>query len=160
MAEFQLVVPYKPMQTKVQLVGVCALLPIWSLFAPMALTAFIVFLVKFPNESYLFYNILISLTLASIIFFGLLASALSEDNKIHISKNGLSFPPFLLPTLGFKRNWQWSELRTASIIDGPKGQQLVLGFQPNILLPLNIADLPNGHLEEFLLAVELWGTNC
>ncbi len=160
MAEFQLVVPYKPMQTKVQLVGVCALLPIWSLFAPMALTAFIVFLVKFPSESYLFYNILISLTLASIIFFGLLASALSEDNKIHISKNGLSFPPFLLPTLGFKRNWQWSELRTASIIEGPKGQQLVLGFQPNILLPLNIADLPKGHLEEFLLAVELWGTNC
>jgi hypothetical protein len=160
MAEFQLVVPYKPMQTKVQLVGVCAILPIWSLFAPMALTAFIVFLVKYPDNSNLFYNILISLTLASIMIVGLLTSALSEDNKIHISKNGISFPPFLLPKLGLKRNWQWSELRTASIIDGANGQQLVLGFQPNILLPLNIADLPKGHLEEFLLAVELWGTNC
>ncbi|CAN5493639.1 hypothetical protein BH11CYA1_BH11CYA1_12930 [soil metagenome] len=160
MAEFQLVVPYKPMQTKLQLVGVCTILPVWSLFAPMALTAFIVVLVKFPNDSNLFYNILILLTLASIMILGLLTSALSEDNKIHISKNGMSFPPFLLPKLGLKRNWQWSELRTASLIDGPSGQQLVLGFQPNLLLPLNVADLPKGHLEEFLLAIELWGTNC
>jgi len=160
MAEFQLVVPYKPLQTKVQLVGVCLMLPIWSLFAPMALTSFIVWLIKYPYSSNLFNNVIISTFLLTIIFVGLIASALSEDDKIHVSKNGMSFPPFLLPRLSFKRNWQWEELRTATIIDGTNGEQLLLGFQPNLLLPLNIADMSKPVLEEFLLAIELWASGC
>jgi len=162
MAEFQLVVPYKPLQTKVQLVGVCMILPIWSLFAPMALTSFVVWLIKYPYSSNLLNNVIISSVLLTIIFVGLIMSALSEDDKIHISKNGMSFPPFLLPKLSFKRNWHWEELRTATILHSGEDNdaQLVLGFQPNILLPLNICDLPKGMLEEFLLAIELWGTSC
>lgn len=160
MAEFQLVVPYKPLQTKVQLAGVCLMLPVWSIVAPMSLAAFVVWLIKYPNSSNLFNNILILSVLLAVMFVGLILSALSEDNKIHVSKDGLSFPPFLLPKLNFKRNWQWSELRTASLHDGANGFKLVLGFQPNVLLSLDIVHLPPGQLEELLLAIELWGTGC
>lgn len=160
MAELQLIVPYRPVQTKVQLAFVCMILPIWSIFAPMLLAAFVTWLGQNPTSSHPFATQLICVTLFTIAVAGFFISALSEDDKIHVSKNGLSFPPFLLPYLKFRRNWLWEELRTAAIADTAQGRKLVLGFAPDTTLALNMADFKEGQLEELLLALELWGSKC
>jgi tRNA A-37 threonylcarbamoyl transferase component Bud32 len=158
-AEFQLIVPYKPLQTKVALTGVVVALPVWSLAAPFLLGAFATWVFRTPNAVTLLQACVVSLTLLAIIILGFVLSAMSEDDKIHLSKDGISFPPFLLGNLGFRRNWRWQSLTSAGLLESGAEKYLVLGLGQHTL-PLAIKDLQSSKLEELLLALELWGTNC
>ena len=161
MAEFQLVVPYQPLQARLQFLAVCAMLPIWSFIAPGLLSVFAILVALNPGSILPLYTAVIILALLSVTLGGAVLSALSEDNKIHVSKHGVSFPPFLVPRLRFRRNWLWSELTTATVLTGDgKNKKLLLGLGSSTLLSLNMNNIDAVKLEELLLAIELWATGC
>ncbi|MBX9674438.1 MAG: serine/threonine protein kinase [Candidatus Obscuribacterales bacterium] len=159
MAEFQLVVSYRPVETKAGLVLVVAGLPVWSLVAPFCLGAFVVFVLKSPESVIFWQAIAVSLFFLAVIVGGFLASAMAEDDKIHFSKEGLCFPPFLLPRLGFKRNWSWRELKSATLHLHGGRDYLALNLGGHTLT-LGLHDMPREKMDEFLLALELWAPDC
>jgi serine/threonine protein kinase len=100
--------------------------------------------------------------LTGIILFGLLLTALAEDDKLHVSKNGIAFPLFLTPKLSFRRNRFWNELHSAELVLGeePSRGALILGFSGTKSIALKLRSFKSADLEELLLAIELWGSDC
>ena len=100
------------------------------------------------------------LALLSLTAIGIMLAALFEDDRIHVSKDGISIP---LTLMGFKRrrNFFWNELGAATVIDaeGP-APKLILNFGNKQSLVLLTKVLKKEDLEQLLLATELWGTNC
>lgn len=103
--------------------------------------------------------ILMCMALLSVTVIGIMLAALFEDDRIHVSKDGISIP---LTLMGWKRrrNFFWNELGAASIVDaGTPSPKLLLNFgKQSIILQTNV--MKKGDLEQLLLATELWGTNC
>ncbi len=161
MAELNLTVQYKYMPARVLFILMLASLPVWEIAAPVGLGYMIRQIIwNAANTPFTLAATLIP-GLILLIVLGIALTAFSEDNRIHLSKDGISFPPFLLLPLKFQRAWQWSELRTAGLAgDEPANQHLNLEFSGGRSLSLKLSCFAASELEQFLLAVELWGTNC
>jgi Serine/threonine protein kinase len=160
MSEFQLTIPYKTQVARLALASTYLLLPVWSLLLPITLGLFLGWLIRNPTGVNLSAMAVVCVSLFLLAALGMVWSALAEDNKIHLSKNGVSFPPFLLPALRFRRNFLWAELIGATLVDSDRSKQLLLNFGDGISLKLNSASIKSTDLEEMLLAIELWANKC
>jgi len=162
MAELQLIIPYRTKLTRAALVGVIVFLPFWSLVLPAITGMFMGWAaVNYASCPPLATALILAILIGSGIF-SFFVSALAEEDRINVSKNGISFPPCLMPLLQFRRNRFWNELVAAELVHGsdPSQRTIVLSFASGVSLPLRLKYLKNANIEELLLAVELWGTNC
>jgi hypothetical protein len=151
MAELQLAIPYKTKSMRLALATMYVLFPIWSFVAPSLLGVF-VNTVVFTGGSTPLASIVICGALSGIILFGLLLTALAEDDKVHVSKNGIAFPLFLTPKLSFRRNRFWNELHSAELVPGeePSRGALILGFSGTKSIALKLRSFKSADLEELL----------
>jgi len=161
-AELNVVIPYRSTGLKVVFTGVCALFPLWAVIAPAILGFLIGRALAFPGVLPTHLVVTGCLSLVTIMLSCMALSAVSEDNRIHISKDGLCFPPAFLPHLKFKRNRNWDELKAAALIkDGqPYGGTLFLSFNSGEHLNLSLKNIKDADVEQLLLGVELWGSKC
>jgi len=160
MAQNQIAIEYSVPGRRVAFVAVCALAPVWSMIAPASLGFFLSWAMFSSAPTYIL--VLISFMLLAITFGGLALTAFVEDNKIHLSKDGISFPVFLLPGLHFRRERLWSEVKAADIssFDNNGNQLLLLSLTTGETVGLRLATIKPEQLEQFLVSLELWGTNC
>lgn len=162
MAELNVVVPYRSLPLKVVFSSMCALFPLWAVIAPAILGFLIGRAFAYPGIIPPQIVAVGCVTLMSTVLSCLALSAVSEDNRIHISKDGLCFPPSFLPKLSFKRNRHWSELQGASLVkdNSPYGGTLLLAFESGEHVNLSLKNIKPADVEQLLLGVELWGNKC
>lgn len=160
MAEFQIAVRYQPPAQRTAFLAMCVLLPVWCIAIPMGfgvcMTFFFINLMQ-PVAPVAFVGALLFLM---AYLAGYLASATSEDDSLHVQKEGIAVPLYMLPKLGFKRLQSWQNLKSARLLQGEKSRVLSLEFADQKFVNLNLNHIEKSKLESFLLAIELWGKDC
>lgn len=157
MAVMNLTLKYKSPRARLVYIIMMACLPIWEIGAPIAI-GYIIGLVMSKLMSLPFTFVVTSIPLLfALIAISILITAVAEDNRIHLSKDGLSFPLFLLPQLKYRRARLWTDLTNATVTEQ---QNLIISFNDGTSLLLQTKLLNQSDLEQMLLAVEMWGTNC
>jgi tRNA A-37 threonylcarbamoyl transferase component Bud32 len=161
-AELELSIHYKTLPNRIGFGIMCLALPFWALFIPVCLGLFISMLLSHPGSIPANLTFWTLLWLSAIPILSVVLTAFFEDDRIYISKNGIAFPPFILPFLGFKRNRSWAELSSANIYEtgDTNRKDLLLKFGPKTSLAFNMQYMAPADLEQLLLSIELWGTNC
>lgn len=160
MADLQITIPYKTTPQKVAFTTMCALFPVWSIIAPAMLGYVISVAIANPEAV----PVAVTVTTCTALFaFSLLClamTAVAEDNRIHLSKDGVAFPTYLLPWMKFKRNRSWLELANASVTTSDGNNQLQLQFNSERPMTLNLNAINPADIEQLCLGIELWATNC
>ena len=159
MAELHLTVPYRKKQMRPVLWLAYAVFPVWSMIAPALLGLFVISLFQGLSIPTL-WTVSIVLILLGMFLSGMLYSAFAEDKTIHITKEGLSFPLFLLQKLKLRRHRNWEELSKLDLIETSQDKYLILEFGQGNKLDLSCSSIKEEQLEEMLLAIELWGKQC
>jgi hypothetical protein len=165
MAELELSVRYKTLPTKVGLGVMGVLFPVWALIIPFCLGLFINLLIHSTATlpPVLAAAVLLGLILLPVL--GVLMTAICEDDRILVGKEGIAFPLFMLPWLGYRRERVWSDLAHAQIrwSRGPKlkaGDKLILQFHSGGRATCNLNELSKTDLEQMLLCIEIWANHC
>lgn len=171
MAEFELVVNYRPKLARYGLAVMATTMIGWSVIIPFCLGLFVsqLFITTFHVDALM--AIAVIAVLASIPMFAIFLAAVCEDDRVLISKEGIAFPLFMMFRLGLRRDRLWSELSGAEIAtlagkvnkNGLPDGQLNLFFSEagkGSSVPLSLKLLDKSNLEQFLLALEVWGKNC
>lgn len=156
MADLQLSLRYHNAPQKAGFSVMVLATPIWSLIIPGLIGFFIGHIISFPADLPLIPVVIITFTLFGLLALGIILTALSEDDRVHVSRDGLSFQPILLGQLKGRRSRDWSELTNANIVS----EKLLLQFSDNARVSFDLKGFKPGELEQLLLAVELWGKNC
>ncbi len=141
------------------------LFPLWALVVPFCLGLFLSLVFKMPGSLPPVITIAVLTTLMAIPVVSIVLSAICEDDRLLVSAEGMSFPLLMLPGLGFRRERLWSDLASVHLAwegasDYGPGDSLTLFFRSGGKVTLRLRDLPSEDLEQFLLAIEVWGTNC
>jgi hypothetical protein len=164
-AELELSLRYKTLPAKVGLGVMGVLFPVWALVLPFCLGLFISLLIQMAAAipPLLAAGMLLGLILLPML--GVLMTAVCEDDRILVSKEGLAFPLFMLPGLGYRRERVWSDLAQAQIqwSRGPKlkrGDKLILYFKSGGRAVCGLTDISKSDVEQMLLAIEIWGSGC
>lgn len=160
MAELQITVPYKLLPARIVFTTMCVLFPVWSMIAPIALGLLIGRVITNPMLLPVQLTVLACVSLLTLILGSIAVTAVSEDNRIHVSKDGISFPPMFLPKLQFQRARSWSELTNAKLIASDTGKWLLLSFRTEHPIPLKLERMAESDIEQLMLAVELWAASC
>jgi tRNA A-37 threonylcarbamoyl transferase component Bud32 len=167
-AEFELVVNYRPKLARVGLAVMVTTMIGWSVVIPFCLGLFLSFLFTTPDANALV-AVGIILVLASIPAAAIFLSAVCEDDRVLVTKEGIAFPLFMLFRLGLRRDRPWSELTGAKLIcsdreklnrNGLPSGRVNLSFNHGPDVSLNLKLLDKAAMEQFLLALEVWGNNC
>ena len=156
MADLQLSIRYHNAPQKAGFGVMVMATPVWSLIIPGLIGFFIGHIISFPADLPLLPVMIIMFSLFGLLALGILLTALSEDDRVHVSCDGLAFQPLLLVALKGKRSRDWSELTNANLVS----DKLLLQFSDGARVALDIKGFNAGELEQLLLAIELWGKNC
>ncbi len=166
MAELNITLRYKYLPARIVFIAMMALLPLWEVAAPMTVGSIIGQTMSYPGLVP-FSRVIFEIPfLLLLIVLAISITGCAEDNRLHLSKDGISFPLFFLPKLKFRRAWQWTELSSADLFESltdEKGVQkagLLLSFGNNAQLRLDLSKFDRADLEQLLLGIEIWGTNC
>ena len=117
MAELELAVKYKPLPAKIGFGIMTALMPVWAIIVPFCFGLFMTMVVTswsqihgaaLPIAGAL-------LVLGAIPVLAILMAAVCEDDRVVVSKEGLSFPLFMMPKLRFRRERHWNDLIAAQV---------------------------------------------
>lgn len=165
MADLQVTIKYKYLPARLLFILMMASLPLWEFGAPIMFGYIIGEIIRQPGSIPFKTVLLICPALLAAIVVGIGLTACGEDNRIYLSKDGISFPLFMLPGLGFRRARNWSELKEANIVtstamNGKEKAVLFLTFRDSSIVKLNMACLAPTDIEQLLLSAELWGTEC
>lgn len=166
MADLQLSIRYRTLPNKIGFAVMCILLPVWALFAPLMLGLFVLFTLSNPGLLAIHLTLMVIAVLTAIPIGSIMLTALFEDDRLFVSKDGISFPLFMVPFLKFRRHRSWLELDFASVKRNPgrkigENDKLVLKFgQHGSSVKIDTRYIDNSHLDQMLLALELWGTRC
>ncbi len=159
MAELQLKIRYRTLPGRVGLSLMTILFPVWAVVLPGMLGYFIGCTLQNPASVTAMAILTTWAGLMSAIVMCIVLTAIAEDNRIHASKEGITFPLFMLPRLRFKRNLDWSELKHVHVVGG-SSRQLLLSLQSGVSLPLATSAVSKTDLEQLLMAIELWSPQC
>jgi len=160
MAELQITMPYKLLPARIVFSTMCVLFPAWSIVAPVALGLLIGRIIAQPQLLPFALTAMACSSLLLLILGAIAVTAVSEDNRIHVSKDGISFPAMFLPALQFQRARSWSELSSANLITTNNSKWLLLAFSSGQSIPLKLDRLAESDVEQLLLAIELWAATC
>jgi tRNA A-37 threonylcarbamoyl transferase component Bud32 len=159
MADLELTVHCRTLSNRVGFSVMCALFPLWALIVPTCLGLVSAMIMQYPVSGVIAFTLLFGLGIIPIA--SIFLTAFFEDDRLNLSKDGISFPLFMLGQLRLRRNRSWQELVDASIsktIDGK--DKLVLRFSGGEVMPLNSKWFKKDEMEQLLLSLELWGGNC
>jgi predicted Ser/Thr protein kinase len=164
-AELELSLRYKTLPAKVGLGVMGVLFPVWALVLPFCLGLFISLLIQAAAAIPPLVAAAVLLGLILLPMLGVLMTAVCEDDRILVSKEGIAFPLFMLPGLGYRRERVWSDLAQAQIqwSRGPKlksGDKLILYFKSGGRAVCGLTDISKSDVEQMLLAIEIWGSGC
>ncbi len=163
MAELNVTIKYRDPMALLLFVIMCVLMPLWLIVAPVSLFNFVCSVFTdpgaFPPEK------IVSVFLSLFAFTAacVMATVVGEDNRIHVSKDGLAFPLFLMSKLKFQRHASWIELTSAHVLRGQGSKKediLLLGFDSGASLPLELSRTTTAEQEQLFMAIELWATRC
>lgn len=159
MAELEIAIPCRTPVHKVGFAITTALMPFWALFIPYLLGGFLQQIIVDPNALPASSALALITALLSVPLAGIASSGLFEDDRIYISKNGLSFPLLFWSQLKGKHHRAWSELAVADVLATPGNapQSLALTFTDGAYLNLPLKLIPAELMEQLLLGIELWG---
>jgi tRNA A-37 threonylcarbamoyl transferase component Bud32 len=165
-AELELALSYKNLPARIGLYTMTAMMPVWAIIVPFCLGLFIPFIISQPVPVLTAALIVLTLTLIPVVCIAI--AAICEDDRILVSKEGLAFPLFMMPALQFKRERHWGDLSSAQVSIAGQGSPdkgkinglLTLTFASGGHINLNLSSVARSDLEQFLLAVEVWGKNC
>lgn len=91
-------------------------------------------------------------------------SSMLVINRIRITKEGIAVPFAIAPGLGFNVSELWSDLENAHVQWGLTDRRaedvLILKFRSGRTVRLQLARMADSDIEQFLLALEAWGTDC
>lgn len=165
MAELELSIRYRtaPARLGVTLMG--ALLPVWGLIVPFCMGLFVSQILTHPASIAPLITFMVVATMLMIPVLSVLATAICEDDRILVSKEGLAFPLLILPMLKFRRERLWSELAAISVTwaggtDLARSDRLSLYFRDGGRAHLSLSLMSKVDLEELLLAIEVWGEHA
>src|SRR5581483_4994451 len=99
MAELQVTVPYKTLPSRVVFTVMCSLFPVWAILMPAALGFFIGSTLSHPGSIPAWATTWVLFTMLGFTLSSIAITAIAEDNRLHLSKDGVAFPPFLLPRM-------------------------------------------------------------
>lgn len=165
MAELELTIPLKSTPCKVGMGVMAMLMPVWAIAIPFCLGLFTSQVLREPDK----YSALLAVCIFAILLIvpaiSVVLAAIFEDDVLLVSKEGLAFPLRMLGILGFRRARHWSDLAhaTVQLTDSsgkdPKGN-LNLFFKSGGATSVKLDKLGRNDLEQLLLAIEIWGSNC
>jgi tRNA A-37 threonylcarbamoyl transferase component Bud32 len=171
LAELELAVRYKPLPAKIGFAIMTALMPFWAIIVPFCFGLFMTLVVTSWNDvQAVALPIAIALVVLGVIpVVAILLAAVCEDDRLEVSREGLSFPLFMMPALRFRRERHWGDLIAAQIqLDTSKPSAsdlsvcgfLTLFFRSGGRVTMDLAKVSRTELEQFLLAIEVWGQGC
>lgn len=171
MAELELAVKYKPLPATIGFAIMTALMPIWSIIAPFCFGLFLTLVLTNWTQVHTSVVPILSILflLGSIPVVAIVLAAICEDDRIIVSREGFSFPLFMMPKLRFRRERMWTDLITAQVqLDTSKPLTkdvascglLSLFFRSGGHTTVDLSTFEKSELEQFLLAIEVWGQNC
>jgi predicted Ser/Thr protein kinase len=157
--KLELTLHCKTLPARIGFTTMCALFPVWALIVPTCLGLVSSMIMQQPVQSVAAFYLLFGL--AAIPILSIMLTAYFEDDRFNLSKDNLSFPLFMLLKLRGRRNRSWDELDTASLARtfGDKSQ-LSLRFKNGDALELQSQWFSKPEMEQLLLSLELWGTEC
>lgn len=164
-AELEISVQYKSVPARAGMFTMGLLMPVWAIIVPFCLGLFIALLLQMPGRVTPVSAAMVLLGLIVIPILAIVISAICEDDRLLISKEGLSFPIRMLPILRFRRERVWTDLQSVSLnlddsnLGKPSGH-LTLFFKSGGCAPIRLKDVPPADLEQLLLAIEVWGVDC
>jgi hypothetical protein len=161
MAELELSIRYNTLAHRIGFVVMCVLFPVWALIVPIMLGLFVTCVALTTTHVPVLPAILLVAALFSAFMLGLVLTATAEDDRMFISKAGFAFPPLFIPANRFRRSRVWTELIGADLIPGTNHKdRLILRFNLDHTMKVNLSDIDPKQVEQILLAIELWGTSC
>lgn len=99
----------------------------------------------------LFVELLVLLSFISVYI-------LSSDEQIYITREGLFFPPSLLPRLAIKSRKLWQDLAGLDYRKNSLGgQSLTLKFKDRSRVTLDLRKIPPETLDNLIVAIDVWG---
>ncbi len=110
MSDLAIAISYRNRLAQMTLLASSALFPVWAIIIPIWFSLFLLLLLRIPGAIPILPASIILLGLFFTPVLALLATAIAEDDKIMISKDGISFPLLLLPHLRFRREFSWKDL--------------------------------------------------
>lgn len=159
MADLELTVHCRTVPNRVGFTVMCALFPVWALIVPTCLGLVSAMVMQYPISAVIAFTLLFGLGIIPIA--SIFLTAFFEDDRLNLSKDGISFPLFMLGKLRFRRNRSWQELADATISKTLDGKdKVVLHFSGGEVMPLNSKWFNKAEMEQLLLSLELWGANC
>lgn len=162
MAELNVVIKYRDPLAFVLFCLMCILMPVWLIIAPASLFNFVQIVLLNPGSVPPEKIISVFASLLAFTCACIAATVIGEDNRIHVSRDGIAFPLFLLSQLKLRRHVSWSELTGAHILlkGNKKEDILILGFSSGVRLPLQLASIEVSDQEQLMMAIELWASRC
>lgn len=83
---------------------------------------------------------------------------LSSDEQIYITREGLFFPPSLLPRFAIKSRVIWQDLKGVECRkSGFRGGSLTLNFKDHSKVILDLRKIPPETLDNLIVAIDVWG---
>ncbi|HMO22083.1 MAG TPA: protein kinase, partial [Candidatus Melainabacteria bacterium] len=83
---------------------------------------------------------------------------LSSDEQIYITREGLFFPPSLLPRFAIKSRVIWQDLKGVDYKkSGFRGASLTLNFKDHSKVTLDLRKIPPETLDNLIVAIDVWG---
>lgn len=179
MADLEVVVRYKSVPAKFALFTTVFLLPLWGMATPIGIVLALIGLLwalaavadggtyyggsgSALESVFRIFGALIGLIL--LLALGIFSVLAFADDKIKLTKSGITLPWYVVPIFGFKRRFSWGQIRSMSFsrdakLASDKGViELRVGKVSTI--SLSVGCFQPEALEQFLLAVDLWCPQC
>ncbi len=141
------------------------LMPLWALVVPFCLGLFVQLILRNAGHLPPLQTLAVLMGLILFPLACVVITAICEDDRILISKEGILFPLLLLPALKFRRERLWPDLcniglRWQSTVRFQGSDYICLYFKSGGMCRLGLRNLPRTDLEQMLLAIEVWGSGC
>jgi serine/threonine-protein kinase len=156
----QLMVHYSPLMQRLGLLYVLLLFPVWGVVGTLGTLGAIIaipFLLGHGMAPWALATLMCPVLLAG----GIIATTSFFDTTMTFSEHGISFPLFMAPFIGFRRERLWSDVKRLRFRHGrnqpfEKGKiDFVLPAGLHVTLALRL--LSASDLEKLLLALSVWG---
>ncbi len=164
-AELELTIPLKSATCKVGMSVMALLMPLWAIAIPFCLGLSTSMVLSDASRMTPLVAIIVFSVLILIPAVAVVLAAVFEDDVLLVSKEGLAFPLRMMNRLGYRRARHWQDLQAATIQladdsgKTPKGN-INLFFKSGGATSIKIDKMTQSDLEQFLLAIEIWGSNC
>jgi tRNA A-37 threonylcarbamoyl transferase component Bud32 len=165
MSELQVTLRYRYLPARIAFILLMCSTPIWALGAPVLFGTVIGVMLPMPNMVPLMIPLTVCPAALMVILAGLGATTIVEDNRLCLSKNGISFPLFMANRLGGRRSRNWNELLEAKLslpldAKGKENPHLSLILADGKSLTLKLRNFDQAGTEQLLLGIEVWANQC